>query len=183
MSGLAAIQEIEFREGDVRKRLFPADIDPGQVIEIVSELGKADSGVELTDLEKTLDINSVELACLVNATQLLSLTRIHDGRIWISKQGIELNSCTDIEKKKQLLNEGLRLVEPFTTALKLAKNEKIFSSDEVADLLSQEDLMWAEDQEINEILVHRMLIDWLLFTGLLKIDEETNMFSMEVSFA
>jgi hypothetical protein len=152
-------------EGDVRKHLFPAEIEPGQVIEIVKQL-KPDSGFKLTDLEKLLRVNADKLVRLINATQILAFTKIHDGRVWLGKRGLELSKLPDHEKKK-IFKDRLSLVEPFRTALEIARKDRknLFSS-KVSSLLYKKNLRWADDEELNELLVHDILLDWSVFTGL-----------------
>ncbi len=169
-------QDYKFLEGDVRKHLFPAEIEPGQIIEIVKQLEKPDSGFKLTDLKRVLHVNADKLIRLINATQILAFTKIHDGRVWLGKRGLELNKMPDHEKKK-IFKERLSLVEPFRTALEIARKdrENLFSN-KVSSLLYKKDLRWADDEELNELLVHEILLDWSVFTGLFMYDGKTDRF-------
>ena len=83
-----------------------------------------------------------------------------------------------MSKKRQLISERISLLEPFRTAIDIATKSKSFSSDKVADVLSKKDLRWAEEEELNELLVHDILVDCAVFAGLLEYDGRTDMFSL-----
>jgi hypothetical protein len=169
-------RDSEFLDGNVRKALFPAKIEMGQLIEVVKALEKLDSGVKFLELGKILREDHEKLGRLIIATQILAFTKIHDGRIWLSKRGERLNH-SHYGQKIDLIKERMRIVEPFRTAVEVAKNENIFSSHRVASLLEDHDLSWAEDEELNELIIHDILLDWSIFTGLLSYDGKKDRFS------
>ena len=170
-------RETEFLEGDVRKLLFPANIEPTQLIEMMKVLGKQSSGMELPELERNLQIGTDEVSCLINASQILGFTKIHDGRIYAGERGNRLNDLPEAEKK-QLIKERLSLVEPFCSSLDMARIRKYLLSEEVSNLLYKKDLRWADDEEQNQLLVHDILVEWSIFTGLLRYDGKNDRFSL-----
>ncbi len=171
------IKDIELLEGDVRKGMFPAETEPEQIIELVKALASLSGGIDVVNLQKILGIHSDEMERLVNASQILGFTSIHNGLIWLSGAGTELGN-SPMSKKRQLISERISLLEPFRTAIDIATKSKSFSSDKVADVLSKKDLRWAEEEELNELLVHDILVDCAVFAGLLEYDGRTDMFSL-----
>jgi len=164
-------------EGDVKKGLFPAEIEPEQIIELTELLTGQDVGMDVLKLGKILGIGIDETTRLLNASQILGFTKIHDGCIWLSDRGTELNSLPRSEKR-HLLRERLSLVEPFRTAIEIAGQVKSLESSKVTDILSLKELRWAEDDELNDLLVHDILVDWAIFTGLLEYDGKTDRFTL-----
>jgi hypothetical protein len=170
-------RETEFLEGDMRELLFPANIEPSQLIEMMKVLGKQSSGMELPELERDLHVGTDELTCLINASQILGFTKIHDGCIYPGQRGNRLNDLPEAEKK-QLLRERLSLVEPFCSTLAMVRIRKFLLSDEVSNLLYKKDLRWSDDEELNQLLVHDILVEWSIFTGLLRYDGKNDRFSL-----
>jgi hypothetical protein len=123
--------DIKLLEGDVRKEMFQAEIDPEQIFEIAKVLASLDAGADVIKLEKMLGIQTDEMERLVNASQILGITKIHDGLIRLSERGRELNGLPR-NKKKQLLTERLSLVEPFRTAIETASKHESFTSNKVS---------------------------------------------------
>jgi hypothetical protein len=121
-------------EGDVRKEMFPAGIEPGQLIEIARALAKLDTGSDVVKLRRLFGAKTDEIERLINASLLLGFARIQNGLILITERVKEVNSLPR-SKKRQYLIERLSLVEPFRTALEIAGKSKEFSSDKVAGLL------------------------------------------------
>jgi len=161
----------------VRKLLFPANIEPTQLIEMMKVLGKQSSGMELPELERNLRIGTDEVSCLINASQILGFTKIHDGRIYARERGNRLNDLTEAEKRHRI-KERLSLVEPFCSSLDMARIRKYLLSEEVSNLLYKKDLRWADDEEQNQLLVHDILVEWSIFTGLLRYDGKNDRFSL-----
>ncbi|HYB03971.1 MAG TPA: AAA-associated domain-containing protein [Nitrososphaerales archaeon] len=163
-------------EGDVRKGMFPSGIEPGQLIEVGRALASQDSGADVVKLTKILGAKPDEIQSIINACQMLGFVRIRDGLISITDRVNELNALPR-SKKKQYLTERLSLVEPFKTSIEVAQKSQSFSSDKVADLLYKKELRWAEEEELNTLLVHDILVDWAIFSGLLQYDGRSRMFS------
>ena len=164
-------------EGDVRKGMFPAGIEPGQLIEIARALARLDSSSDVVELRKLFGGKTEEMERLINASLLLEFATIQNGLISITEHVKEVNSLPR-NKKKQYLTERLSLLEPFRTALEVAGKSREFSSDEVADLLYKRELRWTEEEELNGLLVHAILLDWAIFSGLLQYDGRSEKFSL-----
>ena len=164
-------------EGDVRKGMFPTGIEPGQLIEVARALGSLGSSADVIKLRKILGAKPDEMERLVNASQMLGFTTIHDGIISTTDLLKEINSLPR-PKRRQYLTERLSLVEPFKTSIEVAGKGKSFSSDKVADLLYKKDLRWAEDEELNSLMVHDILVDWAIFSGLFDYDGRSKLFSL-----
>ncbi len=158
--------------------MFPAGIEPGQLIEIAGALARLDTGSDVVKLRKLLGAKTDEMERLINASLLLGFARIHNGLISITERVTEVNSLPR-NKKRQYLTERLSLVAPFRTAVEVAGKSKRFSSNKVADLLYKRELRWVEEEELNGLLVHNILVDWAIFSGLLEYDGRTEMFGIK----
>ena len=168
-------------EGDLRRGLFPAEAEPEQVMEIVKVLANIGGGLDVLELEKILKIDADQSARLVNACQMLDLTRIHDGRVVLTENGTRLNDLSKTEKGNFLAGR-LASIEPFRTAIEIAGKQKTVSVETVVDALSRLKLRWTEegDDELNELLVHNILVDWVVFAGLLQYDGRADKFRAKI---
>jgi len=164
-------------EGDIKRRMFPAEIEPEQVIELAKILS-TDINTDVVSLEKYTRTHLDEVERLVNASQILGVTKIHDGRICLSELGTRLNDLP-MQEKRHLIGERLTLVEPFRTAIEIATKNATFSSDKVAGELYRNELRWAEEEDLNELIVHDILVDFAVFTGLLEYDGRSDTFRMQ----
>jgi len=74
------------------------------------------------------------------------------------------------------LREAIKELEPFATALRMAQSGKEFSAEELLNELDREGI--SEEEEFSDPeQLHKMLLEWLLYTETIKYNGEDKKFS------
>ena len=100
---------------------------------------------------------------------MLGLLSVEDGFIVLTELGVKFKA-SPMNGKIQILRERLSSVEPFRPSLELANEKRIVSSEEIADSLAKDGLVWHEDKEVNQDLVKDLLLKWTILLDMLSYD-------------
>ncbi|MCS6784541.1 MAG: AAA-associated domain-containing protein [Candidatus Caldarchaeum sp.] len=158
-------------------RKFPLDARLGTVLGllelVVAYGGKADIAFIARELQMEVD----HILPASTAAELLGVLEIHDGEGIATALGIKVSKSL-AKGKKKILREQLPSLEPFATALVLARdNPKGFSLEDLLNRLSANpDLV--EYSENGEKL-RELLMDWMIYTELLSYDGNTGLFKLK----
>ena len=106
-------------------------------------------------------------------TEEIFVLRVENGDAVLTELGKEFIKC-DPSRKKLMLRESLRRVEPFATAFKLAKSRGEFSAEELFEELSKIKELRGEYSDPEQI--HSMLLEWLLYTESIRYNGEDKTF-------
>ncbi|MEM0442728.1 MAG: AAA-associated domain-containing protein [Candidatus Caldarchaeum sp.] len=155
---------------------FPLDARLGTVLGllelVVAYGGKADLAFIARELQMEVD----EILPASTAAEMLGVLEIHDGEGVATQLGIKVSKSLS-KGKKRILKEQVPNLEPFSTALNLAReNPKGFSIDDLVNRLSNDPnlVQYAEDTE----KLRELLMDWMIYTELLSYDGDSGLFRL-----
>lgn len=146
---------------------MPEVIDPdSRIADLVGLLytlttifnGKTD----LYKLEKEMEVDVDDLMPIVYTASSLDFIKIDSGDIIITEKGSELIRC-GLKKRKEMLKEALKLLEPFSTALKLGKFKL---EDLQKELLKKGIQRFNSPSGLHELEI--IFIEWGVYSGLFK---------------
>ena len=117
---------------------------------------------DLADLEEELEVDLDDLMPIVYAASAMGFITVGDGVIAITDKGKEFLHSS-LEKRKELLREGLKNVEPFKTALEL----KSFTVEELQSKLEEKGFaIYSGPSGLHDLEV--ILTEWGVYSKLLK---------------
>ncbi len=156
--------------------LMPANVRPGQVISLVEVTGGLGSRVDTSTLADELGADLAVLLPILDAAELLGLVNSVRGEVILTDFGAEFQKA--VKNKVTMLKERLVKIEPFRTAVELAKRNGEITTRDVADELSLEGLKLHHQDDLNLTLIQALLLHWGIRSGLLKYDGRTGAFQL-----
>jgi NitT/TauT family transport system ATP-binding protein len=153
---------------------FPLEARLGTVLGllelVVAYGGRADLALIARELKAELD----DILPASEAAEQLGLLKIEDGEGVATPLGIRVSRSL-AKGKKKILKEQLPMLEPFNTAMKLAKEKpEGFTTEELAAALSTNEKLANYVERID--VLHELLVDWMLYTELLSYDGDSRVF-------
>lgn len=160
-----------------QSKKFPLEARLGTVLGllelVVAYGGKADLAFIARELQMEVD----QILPASAAAELLGILEIHDGEGVATALGIKVSKSL-AKGKKKILREQLPSLEPFSTAMDLAKdNPKGFSLEDLVNRLSSQPEL-VEYVENSEKL-KELLMDWMIYTELLSYDGNKGLFKLK----
>ncbi|KJE48836.1 MULTISPECIES: AAA-associated domain-containing protein [Acidiplasma] len=117
---------------------------------------------DLYKLEKEMEVDIDDLMPIVYTAERLGLVAVESGDINISDKGREYIKSGMIQRKK-IINNSLRDIEPFKTAIEL----KSFSLDDILEKLKDNGVQTFNNPDgLHDLEV--ILIEWGVYSRLLK---------------
>jgi hypothetical protein len=153
---------------------MPGNVRAGQVISLVEITGGLGSKIDAPRLADELGADIAVLLPILDAAEMLGLTRSEKGDIFLTELGLKFQKTS--KNKVRMLKDRLMQIEPFWTALELASRRRSVTTAEVADSLSQRGVKWHFTPELNERIVNDLLIHWAIYAGLLSYSGKTGKF-------
>ncbi len=153
---------------------FPLEARLGTVLGllelVVAYGGKADLALIARELRVELD----DILPASEAAEQLGLLKIEDGEGVATPLGVRVSRSL-AKGKKKILKEQLPQMEPFTTAMRLAKEKpEGFTTEDLASALSANEKLAGYSERIDTL--HELLVDWMLYTELLSYDGDSRLF-------
>lgn len=117
---------------------------------------------DLYKLEKEMEVDVDDLMPIVYTASSLNFVKINSGDIWVTEKGAELIKY-GLKKRKEVLRESIKTLEPFATALELKK----FKLEELQkELLKKGIQRFNSPSGLHELEV--IFIEWGVYSGLFK---------------
>lgn len=154
--------------------VMPANVRAGQVLGLVETVGGLGAAVDVARLADEFGSDLVTFLPILDAGELLGLVKVQKGDISLTEFGIKFQKTS--KYKVRLLKDRLSQIEPFKTALELAKQKGEVSTEDVCGDLAKRDVRWHHTPEINETLVQNLLVHWAIYAGLLNYNGKTGRF-------
>lgn len=155
-----------------------SSVTPEMITGIISVIfdhgGKADIARIAINLQSDVD----DLLPVIDVAEALGLVRVENGDIALTELGMEFMRARP-DQKKLILRNALRHVEPFTTIFKLVEEREEFTAEELFEELSKVRGFSEEYRDPGEI--HKMLLEWLLYTEFVEYDGEEKTFKVKRS--
>lgn len=134
--------------------------------------GRADIARIAINLQSDVD----DLLPVIDVAEALGLVKVEDGDIALTELGKEFVRARS-DQRKLILRDALRNVEPFATIFKLVEEKEEFTAEELFEKISEVKGLSEEYRNPDEI--HRMLLEWLLYTELVEYDGEEKTFKVK----
>ncbi|MCS6769058.1 MAG: AAA-associated domain-containing protein [Candidatus Caldarchaeum sp.] len=155
---------------------FPLEARLGTVLGllelVVAYGGKADLAFIARELQMEVD----EILPASTAAEMLGILEIHNGEGVATPLGIKVSKSLS-KGKKRILREQVPALEPFNTALTLAKERpKGFSIEDLMNRLSTNPSLveYAE----NSDKLRELMMDWMIYTELLSYEGDSGLFKL-----
>ncbi|KAA8922826.1 AAA-associated domain-containing protein [Thermoplasma sp.] len=121
---------------------------------------------DLYRLEKEMEVDIDDLMPIVYTASNLGFVSAESGDIIITDKGREYVR-SGIRRRKEIIRESLKNIEPFKTALRLRR----FDLDQLMQSLNEEGVQTFNSPSGTHDL-EVILIEWGVYSGLLKKDDE-----------
>lgn len=154
--------------------VMPGNVRAGQVIGLVEITGGLGSPIDASKLADEFGADLSVLLNILDAGEMLGLVKVNKGDVCLTEFGQKFQKLS--KNKVRMLKDQIATIEPFRTALELAKKNGDFSVGEVAEALQEKDIRWHHKQEINETLIQTLLIHWAIYAGLLTYNGKSGKF-------
>ncbi len=154
--------------------IMPSGVRAGQVIGLVEITGGLGSIIDASRLAEEFGANLVTLLPVLDTAELLGLVKTVKGDVSLTDFGHQFQKAS--KKKVRLLKDALAKLEPFKTALELLSNKKAISVQEIADALKAKNIRWHYRDEINEMSIQTILINWAIYAELLTYNGKNGKF-------
>lgn len=154
--------------------VMPGQVRTGQVMGLVEATGGLGSPIELARLADELGADIATLLPILDAGEILGLIKVEKGVVALTDFGSKFQKAT--KNKVRLVRDQLSKIEPFQTALEIGGREHLFTSVEVAEALSKRGIRWHHEPEVNEAVVHGLLVRWAIYAALLQYNGKTEKF-------
>jgi NitT/TauT family transport system ATP-binding protein len=154
---------------------MPGGVRAGQVIGLVEVAGSFGSRMDIAKMADAMGADLAVMLPILDAAQMLGLVRMEKVDLLLTDEGLRFKATS--KNKMTQLKAKLAGIEPFRTAMELASKSGGATSQDVASSLSRRGVSWHYDPELNDTLVHALLISWALSSRLLSYDGKTGRFA------
>lgn len=121
---------------------------------------------DLYKIEKDMEVDLDDFMPIVYTANYLGFITVGGGDIIITDKGIEFLHA-NIKKRKEILRESLKNVEPFITAIEL----KSFKLEELKEALERKGIyIYASPEGLYDLQI--TLIEWGVYSGLISRSED-----------
>lgn len=144
------------------------------MISLVEVAGGSGSRIDVPKLADKMGANLTVLLPILDAAEMLGLVTIKDGNLFLTEEGLRFRETS--KDKVKMLKDKLAGIEPFRTAIELSSGRGGVTSHNVADSLATRGIRWHYKPELNESLVHTLLVQWTISAGLLSYDSKRGKF-------
>ncbi|MEM1943016.1 MAG: AAA-associated domain-containing protein [Candidatus Caldarchaeum sp.] len=155
---------------------FPLDARLGTVLGLLELVVAYGGRADLAFIARELQMEVDEILPASTAAEMLGVLEIHDGEGVATQLGIKVSKSLS-KGKKRILKEQVPHLEPFSTALNLARDMPGgFSIDDLVNRLSSDPnlVQYTEDTE----KLRELLMDWMIYTELLSYDGNSGLFKL-----
>jgi NitT/TauT family transport system ATP-binding protein len=143
------------------------------LVDITASLGQS---TNLTKLATKLGNDISILLPVLEAAEILGLLTRQNEEIALTDFGVKFQKVAKASAKIPLLKDQLTKIEPFKTTLELLSRQGRVRTRDIANALSRMNVRWDLKPELNESIIHGILIGWGTFAKLFSHDGKTEEF-------
>ena len=154
--------------------MMPAHVRIVQVMGLIDVTAELGSLLDLARLADELGGDIDTLLPILDTTEMLGLIEVKKGIVSLTQLGLRFHKTH--RNKIRLIKEQLSKLEPFKTAFEFSFHARSFSSTEVAENLSDRGIRWHHEPDLNEAVVHGLLVHWAIYAGVLRYNGKTGKF-------
>ncbi|TRM75101.1 ABC transporter ATP-binding protein [Sulfolobus sp. E5] len=121
---------------------------------------------DLYMLGKEMEVDLDDLMPIVHSANTLGFITVGEGDIIITDKGLEFLK-SNIKKRKEMIRDSLRRIEPFKTAIEL----KEFTIEQLKNVLQKKGIqLYNSPEGLYDLQI--TLVEWGVYSGLLKKEGE-----------
>lgn len=136
-------------------------VTPSKLIGLLDLINSMGGRVDIARISIMLQTDVDVLLPVIDMGEAIGFIRIVDGDAELTEAGKNFVNAPP-SKRKLILREAIKDIEPFSTALKLAQKNNEFSKEELLNELAKINYFEGESVEIDQF--HSFILEWLLYT-------------------
>ena len=152
------------------KELFPLDVGISKIRGMIKIIKENGGSLELSKLSSYSEEDIGDLMLLIEATNLLNLSKVKNTTILLTDKGKSLT----LANSSKLLKEELVKIEPFRSVIAVVSKGKM-TTPEISDYLRSKKIMFHTDERTNSFLLKNLLLNWCIRTKLLRYNNKKDL--------
>lgn len=147
-------------------------VTPSRLIGLLDLISCEGGKVDLARISIMLQTDVDVLLPVVDLGEVIGFLKVIDGDVELTEAGKKFVQAPP-SKKKLMLREAIKNIEPIATALKLAHKSGKFTKEELINELNDKKFFEEESPDIEHF--NAFILEWLLYTEAIhyKGEEET----------
>jgi len=138
-----------------------SSVTPSRLIGLLDLVNSLGGKVDLARISIMLQTDVDDLLPVVDVSEALGFIKVVDGDAELTEAGKKFVQATP-SKKKLILRDAIKNIEPFATALKLAHKSGEFTKEELINELNNKKFFEEEFPDIEQF--YSFILEWLLYT-------------------
>ncbi|MCS7125362.1 MAG: AAA-associated domain-containing protein [Aigarchaeota archaeon] len=148
-------------------------VTPSKLIGLLDLVNSMSGRVDIARISIMLQTDVDVLLPVIDLAEAIGFLRVVDGDAELTEVGRKFVNAPP-SKKKLMLREAIKNIEPFSTALKLAQKDNEFSKEELLNELDKVNFFEEESPDIERF--HSFVLEWLLYTETINYSGEDKKF-------
>lgn len=140
---------------------IPPSVTPSKLIGLLDLINSMSGRVDLARISIMLQTDVDDLLPVVDVSEAIGFIKVENGDAVLTEEGRKFVHAHP-SKKKLMLREAIRNIEPFATALKLAQKSGEFTREELINELDDKKFFEEEFPDIDQF--YAFILEWLLYT-------------------
>lgn len=148
-------------------------VTPSKLIGLLDLINSLGGKVDLARISIMLQTDVDILLPVVDLGEALGFLKVSNGDAELTEAGKKFIQASP-SKKKLMLREAIKNIEPIATALKLAQKSGEFTKEELINELDNKRFFEEESPDIDQF--YSFILEWLLYTEVIHYKGEEKKF-------
>lgn len=148
-------------------------VTPSKLIGLLDLINSLGGKVDLARISIMLQTDVDVLLPVVDLGEAIGFLKVSNGDAELTEAGKKFIQASP-SKKKLMLREAVRNIEPIATALKLAQKSGEFTKEELINELDNKKFFEEESPDIDQF--YSFILEWLLYTEVIHYKGEEKKF-------
>jgi hypothetical protein len=151
-------------------KLFPLNTGVSQIRGIIEIIKDNNNAIDMSRLADETNDEIDDLFPLIDTCVLLKLCNVKDGKVRLTKSGINLAK----NNTREVFAKALAKVEPFYGVIAVIKRAKRIETKELETALRKRGVFYNSDDVTNTELLKSLLLKWGVENGLFSYDNDSD---------
>lgn len=143
-----------------RSLKIPPSVTPSKLIGLLDLINSLGGRVDLARISIMLQTDVDDLLPVVDVGEAIGLVRVENGDAVLTEEGKKFVQAHS-SRRKLMLREAIKNIEPFATALRLAQKTGEFTKEELINELDDKKFFEEESLDIEQF--YSFILEWLLY--------------------
>ncbi len=148
-------------------------VTPSKLIGLLDLINSLGGKIDLARISIMLQTDVDVLLPVVDLGEAIGFLKVSNGDAELTEAGKKFIQASP-SKKKLMLREAIRNIEPIATALKLAQKSGEFTKEELINELDNKRFFEEESPDIDQF--YSFILEWLLYTEVIHYKGEEKKF-------